>query len=118
MKCVAVFPISQKNPPERGVRGERQTSFPQPVQPENVSHDDHYRPLPLPPSSASPEEWERYRNQEALRRCLFRLKWGHAQLAQFIAEQFEGRRFYQLLPDEVTLLIYRLQVRLTESSPE
>jgi len=118
MKCVAAFPLPQKNPLERGVRGERKNGFPQPVKPEAVSYDDHYRPLPLPPSSASPEEWERYRNQEALRRCLFRLKWGHAQLAQFIAEQFEGRRFYQLLPDEVTLLIYRLQVRLTESPPE
>jgi hypothetical protein len=83
-----------------------------------VNHDEHYRPLPLPSSSASLEEWERYRNQEALRRCLFRLKWGHHQLTQFIAEQFEGRRFYQLLPDEVTLLIYRLQIRSMEGLPE
>jgi len=118
MKCIAAFPLPQKNPSKRGARGERQTSFPQPAQPENVSPDDHYRSLPPPSSTASPEEWERYRNQEALRRCLFRLKWGHSQLAQFIAEQFEGRRFYQLLPDEVTLLIYRLQVRLTEAPPE
>ena len=118
MKCVAAFPLPQKNPPKRGVRGERLNSFPQPLKPESASHDNHYRPLPPPPSSASSDEWERYRNQEALRRCLFRLKWGHSQLAQFIAEQFAGRRFYQLLPDEVTLLIYRLQVRLTEGPPE
>jgi hypothetical protein len=83
-----------------------------------VNPDEHYRPLPPPLSSASLEEQERYRNQEALRRCLFRLKWGHPQLAQFIAEQFEGRRFYQLMPDEVTLLVYRLQVRLMNGSPE
>jgi len=118
MKCVAVLPLSQKNPPERGVRGESQTSFPQSLKPEAVSHDDHYRPLPPPSSSASLEEWERYRNQEALRRCLFRLKWGHLQLAQFIAEHFEGRRFYQLLPDEVTLLLYWLRVLLMDDSSE
>ncbi|MEM6840398.1 MAG: hypothetical protein AAF609_26650, partial [Cyanobacteria bacterium P01_C01_bin.120] len=64
------------------------------------------------------EEWERYRNQESLRRCLFRLRWGHPQLAQFIAEQFEGRRFSQLLPDEVTLLVYRMQIRLMEGLSE
>jgi len=118
MKCVVASSFPQKNPPERGGWGERKHSFPQPSKSEEVSHDDHYRSLPLPSSSASPEEWERYRNQEALRRCLFRLKWGHAQLAQFIADQFEGKRFYQLLPDEVTLLIYRLQVRLTEAPPD
>jgi len=123
MKCVAASPLPQKNPPERGVRGERPNSFPQPekpvpVAPDALNHDQHYRPLPPPSSSASPEEWERYRNQEALRRCLFRLKWGHHQLTQYIAEQFEGKRFYQLQPDAVTLLIYRLQVWLTEAPPE
>lgn len=111
MKCIAVSLLPQKSSPERGVRGERQNSFPQPLKPESVNHDEHYRSLPPPSSSASPEEWERYRNQEALRRCLFRLKWGHPQLAQFIAEQFEGKRFYQLMPDEVMLLLYRLQKR-------
>jgi hypothetical protein len=29
---------------------------------------------------------------------------------QFIAEQFGGRRYHQLSPDEVTLLLYRLSV--------
>ncbi|MGD1942286.1 MAG: hypothetical protein ACFB0G_13335, partial [Leptolyngbyaceae cyanobacterium] len=58
------------------------------------------------------------RNQEALRRCLFQLKWGHPQLTQYIAEQFEGRRFYQLTPEEVTLLVYQLQVRLMNGPPE
>jgi hypothetical protein len=118
MKCVAVFPPPQKNPPERGVRGERQNSFPQPAKPEAISIDEHYRPLPPPSSSASLEEQECHRNQEALRWCLFRLKWKHPQLAQFIAEQFEGRRFYQLTIDEVTLLVYRLQIRLMEGPPE
>ncbi|MEM9905105.1 MAG: hypothetical protein AAF921_08800, partial [Cyanobacteria bacterium P01_D01_bin.44] len=117
MKCVAVFPQIQKNPPKRGVRGEEKR-FPQPANPDGLSHDQHYRPLPPPSSKASLEEWERYRNQESLRRCLFRLRWGHPQLAQFIAEQFEGRRFSQLLPDEVTLLVYRMQIRLMEGLSE
>ncbi|MEO1209717.1 MAG: hypothetical protein AAFX78_09260 [Cyanobacteria bacterium J06638_20] len=118
MKCGGVPSPSQKSPLERGVRGESLDSFPQLAKLEAVNPDEHYRSLPSPSSSASLEEQERYRNQESLRRCLFRLKWGHPQLAQFIAEQFEGRRFYQLMPDEVTLLVYRLQVGLVNSSPE
>jgi len=113
MKCVAVCPSLPKNPPGRGVRGE-EPRFPQPPPPAPVAPDvlnpaQHYRPLPPPSSSSAPEEWERYRNQESLRRCLFRLQWGHQQLAQYIAEQFDGKRFYQLMPDDVMLLIYRLQ---------
>jgi hypothetical protein len=114
MKCIAAPHPPQKNPSCRGVRGE----FPQPAKPDAVSPDEHYRPLPPLSSSASLEEQECYRNQEVLRRCLFRLKWRHPQLAQFIAEQFEGRRFYQLAPDEVTLLIYRLQILLMNGLPE
>ncbi|MEL6263890.1 MAG: hypothetical protein AAFR12_22835, partial [Cyanobacteria bacterium J06626_6] len=52
---------------------------------------------------------ERHRNQEALRQCVFQLKWTHRQLGQYIAEQFEERRFYQLMPEEVTMLVYRLR---------
>ena len=118
MKCRAALPPSQKNFLERGVRGERIESFPQTLKQEDVSHDEHYRSLPPPSSSATSEEWEHYRNQEILRRCLLRLKWGHAQLAGYIAEQFEGRRFYQLMPDEITLLIYRLQTYLIEGAIE
>ena len=118
MKCKTA-PSPKKNPLERGVRGERTNRFPQPVKlAGDMSRDEHYRSLPPPSSSASLEEQERHRNQEALRRCLFQLKWGHPQLTQYIAEQFEGRRFYQLTPEEVTLLVYRLQVRLMNGPPE
>jgi hypothetical protein len=37
-----------------------------------------------------------------------RLGWNGQQLLQYIAQQFGGRRYHQLSPDEVTLLIYRL----------
>jgi hypothetical protein len=39
-----------------------------------------------------------------------RLQWQPQDLVQFIAEQFDGRRYHQLSPDEVTLLLYRLSV--------
>jgi hypothetical protein len=38
-----------------------------------------------------------------------RLQWQPQDLVQYIAQQFNGRRYHQLSADEVILLIYRLQ---------
>lgn len=100
----------------RGVRGEV-SRFPQTTSPDSVIYLEHYQPLPPLHPLASPEEQERHRNQEALRQCVFQLKWTHHQLSQYIAEQFEGRRFYQLMPDEVTMLVYRLRELLMNLFP-
>jgi hypothetical protein len=103
MKCVAASPSPQKNPLERGVRGE----FPQAPAP--VSNDLK-RPLPPPPATATPAEQEHHRNQATIRQSVARLQWQPQDLIQFIAEQFGGRRYHQLNPDEVTLLLYRLSI--------
>jgi hypothetical protein len=45
-----------------------------------------------------------------MRQAVARLQWQPQDLVQFIAEQFGGRRYHQLNPDEVTLLLYRLSI--------
>jgi hypothetical protein len=117
MKCEGgESDCNQKNPPERGVRGEA-SRFPQGRSPEHLLYDSHYRSLlPLPPT-ASAEERDRYEHQAALRQCLFRLQWGHTQLTEYIAEQFSGKRFYQLSSEEMMCLIYRLSTLSLELCP-
>ena len=46
---------------------------------------------------------------QGCRRQLQRLGWNAAQLVQFIAEKFDGRRRAQLRDDELVLLLYHLQ---------
>jgi hypothetical protein len=59
---------------------------------------------------ATPAEQEHHRNQATIRQSVARLQWQPQDLVQFIAEQFNGRRYHQLSPDEVTLLLYRLSI--------
>jgi hypothetical protein len=77
-----------------------------------VIYLSEYRPLPLPPPTATPEECDRYENQEAYRQCVFKLKWSKQQRDRYVAQHFEGRRFYQLTLEEQQLLIYRLRTVL------
>jgi hypothetical protein len=100
--------LHKNNPLNRGVRGD-EPRFPQVPTPEDLSYDCHYRPLPPLAPSASPQERDRYVIQTTLRQCTFRLGWGYPQLQRYIAEQFHGRRFYQLGADDITRLIDRLQ---------
>jgi hypothetical protein len=65
--------------------------------------------FPPPAPTATSAEREQHRNQEVLHGSMARLGWHGQQLVQYIAQQFGGRRYYQLSPDEVLLLIYRLQ---------
>jgi hypothetical protein len=108
MKCGDGQASPQKHPLNRGVRGD-EPRFPQVPTPEDLSYDCHYRPLPPLAPSASPQERDRYVIQTTLRQCTFRLGWGYPQLQRYIAEQFHGRRFYQLGADDITRLIDRLQ---------
>jgi hypothetical protein len=103
MKCVAAPSLSQENFLERGVRGE----FPQAPAPVSLNLQ---RPLPPPPATATLAEQEHHCNQSAIRQSVARLQWQPQDLVQFIAEQFGGRRYHQLSPDEVTLLLYRLSI--------
>jgi hypothetical protein len=53
---------------------------------------------------------------EGCRRQVQRLGWTAAQLGQFIAEQFNGKRRAQLRDDELISLLYRLQDVVSDSS--
>ncbi|MDA0673630.1 MAG: hypothetical protein O3C67_07995 [Cyanobacteria bacterium] len=117
MKCRGGQASPKKQARNRGVRGD-EPRFPQAPGPENLTYDRHYRPLPPPPATAPPQERDRYAIQTALRQCAFRLGWGYPQLQQYIAEQFHGRRFYQLDSDDITLLIYRLQTLTLLGDPD
>jgi len=95
----------------RGVWGDCE-SFPQGMSRdsnESVIFLNDYRSLPPLPPSATPEEQERHRNQEAFRHCIFRLKWTKRERDEYVESHFEGRRFYQLSLEEQTLLIYQLR---------
>jgi hypothetical protein len=108
MKCKPVLNRQRQSSGERGVRGE----FPQapaalqtPAQ--TPALNDLAHPLPPP---ATPAEQDHHRNQITIRQAVARLQWQPQDLVQYIAEQFDGRRYHQLSPDEVTLLLYRLSV--------
>jgi hypothetical protein len=116
MKCGAIT----APPPEvrieekkdiRGVRGEA-SRFPQLAgtdSAESVVHLSAYQPLPTLPPSATPEERTVHDLKEAYRQCVFKLRWSKPQRDAYIAEQFAGKRFYQLTVDEMMLLIYQLR---------
>ena len=113
MKCKLNFEAGsgvrrEEKERNRGVWGDA-SRFPQPTSPDSVIYLEHYQPLPPLHPLASPEEQERHQNQEALRQCIFQLKWTHQQLSQYIAEQFGGRRFCHLSSEEVTMLVYSLR---------
>jgi hypothetical protein len=72
--------------------------------------NDLKRSLPPLPATATPAEQEHHCNQATIRQSVARLQWQPQDLVQFIAEQFGGRRYHQLSPDEVTLLLYRLSI--------
>lgn len=74
--------------PERGVRGE-ESSFPQIPDPEHLSFLADV--------------------VEVCHRQAERLGWTAVQMGQFIADQFEGKRRWQLSDDELMTLLYRLQ---------
>jgi hypothetical protein len=104
MKCKPVLNRQRQSSEGRGVRGE----FPQASAAlQTPALNDLARPLPPP---ATPAEQDHHRNQTTIRRCVTRLQWQPQDLVQYIAEQFDGRRYHQLSPDEVMLLIYRLSV--------
>ncbi len=73
---------------ERGVRGDEPV-FPQAPDPEHLGFLDDFA--------------------EGCRRQVQRLGWTAAQLGQFIADQFDGKRRWQLSDDELIALLYRLQ---------
>jgi hypothetical protein len=104
MKCKSLFSFPFTNSETRGVRGEfpQAQGTPQALAP---ALNDLTRPLPPP---ATPAEQDHHRNQTTIRRCVARLQWQPQDLVQYIAQQFDGRRYHQLSPDEVTLLLYRL----------
>jgi hypothetical protein len=104
MKCKPVLNRQRQSSEGRGVRGE----FPQASAAlQTPALTDLACPLPPP---ATPAEQDHHRNQATIRRCVTRLQWQPQDLVQYIAEQFGGRRYHQLSPDEVMLLIYRLSV--------
>jgi hypothetical protein len=74
--------------PKGGVRG-GEPSFPQAPDPEHLGFLDDFA--------------------EGCRRQVQRLGWTAAQLGQFIADQFNGKRRWQLSDDELIALLYRLQ---------
>lgn len=74
--------------PERGVRGD-ELSFPQPPDPEHLSFLEDVA--------------------EICHRQAERLGWTAVQMGQFMADQFEGKRRWQLSDDELMTLLYRLQ---------
>jgi hypothetical protein len=108
MKCKPVLNRQRQSSEGRGVRGE----FPQasaalqtPAQAPTPALTDLACPLPPP---ATPAEQDHHCNQITIRRCVTRLQWQPQDLVQYIARQFGGRRYHQLSPDEVMLLVYRL----------
>jgi hypothetical protein len=112
MKCRLVLNRQRQSSGARGVWGE----FPQaeslpslPPVPQSTTSS-----FPPPAPTATSAEREQHRNQEVLHGSMARLGWNGQQLVQYIAQQFGGRRYYQLSPDEVLLLIYRLQNLGTE----
>jgi hypothetical protein len=74
--------------PERGVRGD-DLSFPQPPAPEHLGFLADVA--------------------EVCQRQAERLGWTAVQMGQFISDQFEGKRRWQLSDDELMTLLYRLQ---------
>ena len=128
MKCRAdLAPLPKTNSPAGGVRGGSPQVVPaeKAIQAARVARaaqggaggqNHHCGPLPPLSRSATAEERECYDNQVALRQCLFELQWDTLQVVQYIAEQFEGKWFYQLTSEEVVMLIYRL--RLLEEERE
>lgn len=95
----------------RGVRGDS-LRFPQAASqdsPDSVIHLQEYLPLPPLSPAASPEERERHECLEAYRQCMFKLRWSKHQRDEYVAQHFEGRRFYQLTLEEQRLLVYRLR---------
>lgn len=74
--------------PERGVRGD-ELSFPQPPDPAHLSFLEDVADI--------------------CHRQAERLGWTAIQMGQFIADQFEGKRRWQLSNDELMTLLYRLQ---------
>jgi hypothetical protein len=101
MKCKPLPSAQIHRSGKRGVRGE----FPQAPDALTPALNDLQRPLPPP---ATPAEQDHHRNQTTIRRCVARLQWQPQDLVQYIAQQFDGRRYHQLSADEVTLLLYRL----------
>ncbi|PZV05377.1 MAG: hypothetical protein DCF32_11285 [Leptolyngbya sp.] len=73
--------------PERGVRGD-EPAFPQDVE----------------PAAYDPALHEQIQNQ------VRSLGWSAPVIAQFIADQFGGKRWSELTEDERLLLLYRLRV--------
>ncbi|MEB3290407.1 MAG: hypothetical protein VKI82_10860 [Leptolyngbya sp.] len=74
--------------PERGVRGD-EPGFPQPPDPEHLAFLEDVA--------------------TTCHRQAERLGWTAVQMGQFIADQFEGKRRWQLSDDELMTLMYRLQ---------
>ena len=73
--------------PERGVRGD-ETSFPQEAEPAAYDLDLH----------------------EQIQQQIRSLGWSGEVISQFIADQFEGKRWSELTDDERLLLLYHLRV--------
>ena len=125
MKCEGASPAAPEVRIEektniRGVRGDA-PRFPQAAardSPDSVANLEKYRPLPALPPSASPEELAAHQMREAYRQCVFKLRWSKPQRDAYVAQHFGGKRFYQLTPDEVAMLVYRLRVLLIDEVPE
>ncbi|NEQ46477.1 MAG: hypothetical protein F6K00_24215 [Leptolyngbya sp. SIOISBB] len=43
---------------------------------------------------------------------MYQLRWSKWQRDEYVAQHFDGRRFYQLTVEEQQLLIYRLRTQL------
>jgi len=121
MKCGGASPavprvrIEEKNK-NRGVRGDLPL-FPQVVShdsPDSVIHLSEYHPLPPLSPLASPGERAQHECREVYRQCVFQLRWSKPQRDAYIAEHFDGRRFYHLTLEEQQLLVYRLRALLAE----
>lgn len=74
-------------PPERGVRGD-EPAFPQETKPADYDPDLH----------------------EQIQQQIRSLGWSAPVIGQFIADQFEGKRWSELTEDERLLLLYHLRV--------
>jgi len=123
IKCGGASPVApavriEAKTNNRGMRGDG-SLFPQAIAArdsrDSVVHLQEYQPLPTLPPTASLEERVAYERREAYRQCVFKLGWSKQQRDIYIAKHFEGKRFYQLTPDEVELLVYRMRVVLMES---
>jgi hypothetical protein len=91
MKCIFAPPLSQKNPPERGVRGEF-WQFPQ------------SRAIPAEPFLPYGEA------HAAIQHKVQALQWSLAQVRQFLAEHFQGRdHIWELQEHELTTYLYHLK---------